>query len=673
MNNEKRFKSNGVLMILVAATIWTLLASGPNAFSANGEEEPGIGEWCRLDLLPKLKPWVTVGSVSSYDRTGGNDDGFSGAHSFIRKEEGGLVIADLEGPGIIYRIHTPSPSDKIIEFYFDGETSPRISMKFRHLFTGTHSPFLSPIVGSGVGGNYCYLPIPYQRSCKILVKTETFYFYQINYARFPADTVIPSYQDPPSDAFLGRLDRARATLASTGSDISSHLVPEGTRVETAASRHTLKPGQSVTLFETAEPGRIVGLRIGPASAFAGKDRDILIRIFWDGSEEPAVLCPVGDFFGYSFGEPAVRSLFNGTDQDQNYCYLPMPFERSAKIELVSERTMGAGIDLSAEVAFARLGRADDEGRFYALWRRENPTQEGTPYTFLKTNGQGHVIGVFLQSQGLVSGATPFFEGDDQGIIDGELTHPGTGTEDFLNGGWYDVPGRWEARASFPLSGCLDYKKPLARTGGYRWMITDAYRYSKSIDFTVEHGPEGNKTVTDYTSVTFFYSLTPPETDSPLPAPAARKITDPQRIVFVPGWNVPIKTFSFRNMTLTKIFDEVKGNKIRYLSVKTSGRGSFGRQHISFICEMPSRGRYRVGLKAIMGPDQAQVQQHLYDHPVGDPVNLYAEERCLSQVLPLSVLELEQGDNVVYLHLVGKDERSTGLGLDIVELVFERVD
>ena len=61
----------------------------------------------RLDLLPRLKQSVKVGCVSSYDRSGGNDDGFSGKYSFLCKEEGGLGIADLEGPGMIYRIHAP--------------------------------------------------------------------------------------------------------------------------------------------------------------------------------------------------------------------------------------------------------------------------------------------------------------------------------------------------------------------------------------------------------------------------------------------------------------------------------------------------------------------------------------------------------------------------------------
>ncbi len=56
-----------------------------------------------------------------------------------------------------------------------------------------------------------------------------------------------------------------------------------------------------------------------------------------------------------------------------------------------------------------------------------------------------------------------------------------------------------------MSGCLDYKKPQARTGGYRFFLLDSYAYAKSIDYTIEHGPEGNAVPTDYASVVLFYA------------------------------------------------------------------------------------------------------------------------------------------------------------------------
>jgi len=41
---------------------------------------------------------------------------------------------------------------KEFEFYFDGEETPRLSLPFRDLFTGTKAPFVKPLVDSGGGG-----------------------------------------------------------------------------------------------------------------------------------------------------------------------------------------------------------------------------------------------------------------------------------------------------------------------------------------------------------------------------------------------------------------------------------------------------------------------------------------------------------------------------------------
>jgi hypothetical protein len=54
--------------------------------------ETGVERLYRLDLLPVFHESVSVASRSSYDRTGRNDDGFSGKYSFVRKEGDGLII-----------------------------------------------------------------------------------------------------------------------------------------------------------------------------------------------------------------------------------------------------------------------------------------------------------------------------------------------------------------------------------------------------------------------------------------------------------------------------------------------------------------------------------------------------------------------------------------------------
>ncbi|HWQ92701.1 MAG TPA: hypothetical protein VN673_13585, partial [Clostridia bacterium] len=100
----------------------------------------------RLDQMPAFKSSTKIGAVTSYDRSGGNDDGFSGKYSFVRKDGEGVVLADLKGPGVIYRVWTPTPTDDILEFYFDGESKPRVELKYRDLFLGKHPAFPRPLV-----------------------------------------------------------------------------------------------------------------------------------------------------------------------------------------------------------------------------------------------------------------------------------------------------------------------------------------------------------------------------------------------------------------------------------------------------------------------------------------------------------------------------------------------
>ncbi len=658
------------LLLLALMPITLLLNAQSEPTAVAGTPVIGIDALIRLDLLPQLKSQVHTGLFSSYDRTEGNDDGFSGTYSFIRKEGDNLVIAEMEGPGVVYRIHMPGPQDGIMEFYFDGEATPRISMDIHDMVDGKHFPFLAPLVAGGVGGRYCYVPLTYQNSCKIIVKAPTFSFYDINYATYPKETIIPTFQNPPSDEWLKKVEKASAILNATGTDISEYLVSESTTIEKRTITKVLKPGVATELFKLKKPGRIVGLKIGPAKLFAGRDRDVVLNIYWDNNPKPAVSCPVGDFFGYSFGEPAVRSLFLGTAEDMNYVYLPMPFSQSARIELVNERNPSKPLQVQAEIQYAAAGKQPDEGFFHAYWHRENPCTDGKPFTYLNTTGNGHVIGVFLQSQGLVPGGTPFFEGDDLVTLDGILSIHGTGSEDSFNGGWYDVPARWEERASFPLSGCLDYKKYVSRTGGYRWMIGDTYVFRKNIDYTIEHGPEGNLEKTDYASTTFFYSAEPPSVQIALPAVAERRTRDINKIVFVPGWNVPTHSWSLNNAILEKRSDKVGDGRIRYFKMQATGKEVFGEHQISFIFDLPAAGKYRVSVKSIMGPDMGIMQMYQHDSPLGEPADLYAEELKTSPVILMGSVDAEEGDNVVYFQIAGQNPKSSGVSMSFLEIIFD---
>jgi hypothetical protein len=236
--------------------------------AANAQTVSETEKLSRLDLLPTFKQSVKIGMFSSYDRTGGNDDGFRGTHSFIRKEAGNLVIAEMTGPGAVTRIWTPTPSDDLIEFYFDGETAPRISEKFFDLFSGKRFPFLAPVSGVGAGGFYTYVPLEYKKSLKVVVKAVNFNFYQINYATYTDNANVESYAGQTSQKFKDDLEKARKFINSAGADISNYGATDAAKIQTKSFDGSLAAGKSLTVYESKKAGRIVGLKISPASVFA---------------------------------------------------------------------------------------------------------------------------------------------------------------------------------------------------------------------------------------------------------------------------------------------------------------------------------------------------------------------------------------------------------------------
>ena len=600
----------------------------------------------QVDALARFRPVVKVGSFSSYDRSGGNDDGFSGKHSFLRKEGDGLVIAELHGPGVLTRIWTPTPTTDPLEFYFDGETSPRLRLPFLELFGGERLPFVAPLSGRGGGGYYCYVPLEFAKSIKVVFRGPKLQFYQINYALYEPDVPARSYR--PGDSFPA------PTVTPTG--------------KTIRSQHVLSPDKPITVFETTQPGRIVSLKLGPAEALADQDRRVVLRMSWDGSARPAVEVPAGDFFGASFGDPAACSLLLGTKEGWSYTNFPMPFDRSARIELVSERGSGGpDVTITSEVVWQDRPREAAEGWFQAVWHRENPTQAGQPFTFLDVKGRGHLVGVTLQAQGAKPGDTGFFEGDDQATIDGELTVHGTGSEDFFNGGWYILPGRWDDRATFLLSGCLDYQLHLARTGGYRLFLADAYCFHRSLLLTIEHGPVGNQVVTDYTGVTYFYLDRAGGEAAPLPSVQARAVTPPKGFVIVPAWVGPIRSFSMDHATIGRVAEQIDGQTVRFLSLRQDGPPSLLQHFVALTADVPRSGRYVVSAVGIAGPDAGIVQMLRDDQPIGKPVDFYAPRRGKTDLLRLAEIDLTRGPNHLFFALVGKNEKSTGKGFDLVEI------
>ena len=137
--------------------------------------------------------------------------------------------------------------------------------------------------------------------------------------------------------------------------------------------------------------------------------------------------------------------------------------------------------------------------------------------------------------------------------------------------------------------------------------------------------------------------------------------------------MPIHAFSFQNMVLTKKTETIGGAEVRYFSMKAGGEDYFGQPFVSFEFDIPDAGRYTVATEAVLGPDQGLVRMFLNENPAGDAKDLFSDERRVSGVLPLGVLALRSGINVLYFKVTGKNPRAGGFGFEPVSFVFERVD
>jgi len=456
--------------------------------------------------LPKYEPNSYCAEVSTYDRTGLNNDGFNGTYSFLRRnEDSSLVIFEQDGAGVIDRIWTPTPSTDTLDFYIDDSLQKAFSICYMDLFSGKVYPFVAPLCSNELGGYYSYLPIPFSKFCKIVLKANKTQFHQIGYRLYDSSTHIKSFGLSLNDEEKEMLKKI-TTVWKEPFDVLKNTGVDFTEIK---QKFIIKPGESITVFHAASAGRIAGFEIVSQSTLDAVAKNIDLRITWDNEKSPAVYCPLADYFGYAFGNASMQGLMVGSDGETHYSWFPMPYDKSAKIELiyrnVTKKDPLNDIAFTVKVFVQNIKRdTATEGKFYASWNHENPVATGKPYTMLDVKGKGHFAGVVLQAQGLKPGMTLFFEGDDSTVIDGQMRYHGTGSEDFFNGGWYALLDRWNDAMSLPLSGSLCYSTALARTGGYRYFLTDKMSFNHSLLQTIEHGPEHNLFPSDYTSVSYYY-------------------------------------------------------------------------------------------------------------------------------------------------------------------------
>jgi hypothetical protein len=293
----------------------------------------------------------------------------------------------------------------------------------------------------------------------------------------------------------------------------------------------VEPGQSRVIFETAGPGSIMHIWMTTpsakcsGSAFAGSLETTVIRMYWDGESSPSVDVPLGIFFcspfdtGREFQSDAV--VLTPLDGRGFNMYFPMPFAKSAKIELVNYNPekrfrIYFGVDY---VRYDKKSAVKGQGYFHARYRRQE-LKEGEDAVLLDAAGRGHYVGTVLAFDTGVRGDRAeyeklgrkqkfyWWEGDERFTVDGQLSHQGTGTEDYFCCSWSYANERPYTTGQFGAAMNGYDPRDFGRWCLYRWHLSDPVAFKKNIRIALEHGPENKFTMVPYQTVAYWYQTEP---------------------------------------------------------------------------------------------------------------------------------------------------------------------
>jgi hypothetical protein len=458
----------------------------------------------RRSVAPDKPGWFANQDAGQYVRTETVDG---------RQEH---VLLDAKGPGAVTRIFVgvtrPNATalDGTIRVYIDGSSRPVIQKNGEEFLGGG---FLGPpLIGANAanngGGRNCFLPIPFARSCKITSDSAEPLTYDIEYRTYPLETAVRSFSGEELAAAKPALDAVQRRLLESPAD-AVHALKD---LKTTPAQHQqhLEP-DGVMSLEFDGPSVIRQLSVQIAAADLPQAlRSTVLSIQFD--EEPAMWCPVGDFFGSGIGLNLYHDWTREVDRSSPSggaltCCWVMPFARSCRIELHNLGVQPIDATLGPVVS-GRWAWDLWSMHFHAAWRQQFPihtkARDGTTdWNAVEIHGAGVFVG---QTLAIHNGARAWWgDGNEKVYIDGERfpSHFGTGTANYFgigfgeHGGVFASPFASQPRADGNNRvGCVTLTRNRA---------LDSIAFTKSLKFDWEIW---HWAATDmaYAATTYWYAL-----------------------------------------------------------------------------------------------------------------------------------------------------------------------
>lgn len=247
---------------------------------------------------------------------------------------------------------------------------------------------------------------------------------------------------------------------------------------------TLPKESNTVLADIEGPGTIrhIWITVAPHAY-----RDCILRMYWDGEAAPSVEVPLGDFFcnGHAI-RVNINSMPIAVNPNGGFnSYWPMPFRKSARIEIENQRWEEIG-GFFYQISYELDEVPEDAAYFHAQWRRAVSPIDAPEHVILDgIKGKGHYVGTYMAWTQLANGW--WGEGEIKFFIDGDKadapTICGTGTEDYFGGAWCFGDTYSTQFLGYPLW----RKEPgeVPKHGLYRWHIPDPIRFEKDLKVTMQ--------------------------------------------------------------------------------------------------------------------------------------------------------------------------------------------
>ncbi|MHB8523384.1 MAG: DUF2961 domain-containing protein [Limisphaerales bacterium] len=517
------------------------------ALASNGatDEPPvipvGLDAYRMWDRWPCQRIGARTYLRSTYDRRGGNE-GADASHFLYQLADDVNVTLDLAGPGILYFARYNHWHGSPWHYEVDGAD---------HVVRETSTPdpahpvdgsvflpeklFPNPLTWTWSitkGADLMWVPIPFERSFRMAYSRTHYGTGYYIYAQYVRGAKLSH----PIRSWHGTESPARDVLeliGRSGADLVPHAgTPEGNKsgLREASGEATVPASGAVTV-ETLEAGpamlRALEFSVPREAAIAfGRAR---LRVTWDGRSQPSIDTPVALFFGAGtlYNRDGREFLVKAfpvhirfeADRVHLACYFPMPFFKSARIELV-----GAGGPAITNLRWSLRsmpyrGPFNHVGYFHATYHDHPQPESGRDLVLLDTReaeGGGDWSGSLVGTSWVFSHGANLntLEGDPRFFFDDSQTPQaqGTGTEEWGGGGDY-----WGGRnMSLPFAGhpvgarserdALNDEDRIE--SAYRFLLADLMPFGKNAVIRLEHGGQ-NESTEHYGTVTYWYGLPSP--------------------------------------------------------------------------------------------------------------------------------------------------------------------